>query len=160
MLSILQPKKILILSTLVFAVIVALCIYAWTTTQTVKTLQANVIALEVDKAQLATAINTQNNTISFLRTQARLIELEFNNTEQAFAQATRDAENLKKQLLARELDTLSKQSYNASQDNINATTAMLNRCYELLSGAPINEQEKSATSSQEFNYMCPWLYKP
>jgi hypothetical protein len=158
LLSILRPRNIILPVALVFAA--AMMLYIVNTQRTINTLRSEVISLEVDKAQLVTAVNTQNNTITFLRTQAQLIEQEYRDTEQAFADARRDAQNLQKQLLAGEIDKLSKQSYATSEISINATTAKIYRCFELLSGAPLNEQETIATTNQQFNDICPWLFKP
>ena len=154
--SILAPRKVFLIAAIALAAMLAL--YIWTSHRTIENLRSELVLLEIDKAQLTTAVNTQNNTITFLRNQARLVEQEYRDTEQAFADARRDAENLKKQLDAHELDILSVQSYNASEVSINNTTAKISRCYELLSGAPLNETETTATTSQEFNYMCPWLF--
>lgn len=41
---------------------------------------------------------------------------------------------------------------------INSASANAGRCFELLTGAPLNEKEKKATSSNAFNSECPWLY--
>lgn len=158
LLSILQPRNVILPVALVVAAITAL--YIINAHRTINTLRSDITSLEIDKAQLVTAVNTQTDTITFLRTQARLIEQDYRDTEQAFADARRDAQNLKKQLLASEVDKLSKQSYSASEAIINATTTKINRCFELLSGAPLNEQETIATTSQEFNDICPWLFKP
>lgn len=156
--SLLTPRNVMIPVALVVAATISL--YIWNSHKTIQNLRQDIIALEVDKAQLTDAVNTQKATISFLKNQARLIEQEYRDTEQAFAEARRYAEDLKEQLQASEVDKLSKQSSGASEVTINGTTSKLYRCFELLSGAPLNDSEKTAKNSQEFNYMCTWLFKP
>jgi predicted nucleic acid-binding Zn-ribbon protein len=156
--SLLTPKNIIIPVALIAAASVSL--YIWNSAKTIKDLREDIIALEVDKSRLTDAVKNQSATITYLRNQARLIEQEYRDTERAFADARRDADNLKKQLQASEVDDLSKQSSGASEIAINDTSTRLYRCFELLSGAPLNDSEKTAKNAQEFNYMCTWLFKP
>lgn len=156
LLSFLRPQNILIPIILVAAA--AASLYVWSMHRTIKSLKDEVVQLETNNAQLTSAVETQQATISFLKNQARLIEQEYRDTEQAFIEARRDAENLKKQLQAVDVDKLSTESPLASEAIINDTAANLYRCFELLSGAPLNEKEIAATNGQEFNYMCTWLY--
>lgn len=156
--SFLRPQNILIPIVLIAAA--AASLYVWSMNRTIKSLQNEVVLLETNNAQLKSAVETQQATISFLKNQSKLIEQEYRDTEQAFIQARRDTDNLKKQLQAVDVDKLSTESPLASAAAINNTTATLYRCFELLSGAPLNEKEVAATNSQEFNYMCTWLYRP
>jgi chromosome segregation ATPase len=156
--SFLRPQNIVMPVILVAAA--AASLYVWSMHRTIESLQNDVVILETNNAQLKSAVETQQNTISFLRNQARLIEQEYRDTEQAFADARRDAENLKKQIQAVAVDKLSVESPTASEATINDTTDTLYRCFELLSGAPLNEKEIAAKDRQEFNYMCSWLYSP
>jgi hypothetical protein len=41
---------------------------------------------------------------------------------------------------------------------INRGTANAFRCFELLSGAALNEKERNATNATEFNNECPWIF--
>lgn len=157
-LNLLTPRNIWIPAALILAATVSL--YIWNANKTIKNLRSDIVSLELDKAQLKQAVDAQSATITYLKNQTRLIEQEYRDTERAFIEARRDAENLKKQLQASEVDDLSKQSSGASELAINDTTNKLYRCFELLSGAPLNDSEKAAKNSQEFNYMCTWLFKP
>ena len=154
--SLLTPKNIMF--PIAAIAIAAGSLYVWNLQQTVKDLRQDVVQLEVSKAQLETAIVQQKNTIDFLQNQAKLIQQEFEETEQAFAKTRRDAENLKEQLRAVEVDKLSIESPSAAEISINDTTAKFDRCFELLSGAPLNDTEKAAANGQELNIMCPWIF--
>ena len=46
----------------------------------------------------------------------------------------------------------------AAEVVINSISGNMNRCFELISGAPLNEAEKKAKNANEFNPECPWLY--
>jgi cell division protein FtsB len=154
MLSFLSPRNILLV------IVLAMCAYIVFLSNSIRVLKAEAEILTVNNSQLTLAVDTQQATISFLKNQAKLIEQDYRDAEQAFIQARRDADSLKKQLQVLDIDNLSKQSTNASEKSINDTTFHLYRCVELLSGAPLNEKELAAKNSQEFNYMCAWLYKP
>ena len=154
--SLLTPKNIML--PIAAIAIAAGSLYVWNSQRTIKNLRADVVQLEVSKAQLESAIAQQANTIDFLQNQSRLIEQEFRETERAFAETRRDAENLKEQLQAVEVDKLSIESPSAAEISINDTTAKFDRCFELLSGAPLNETEKAAKTGQELNSMCPWIF--
>jgi predicted nucleic acid-binding Zn-ribbon protein len=154
--SFLRPQNTLIPILLVAAA--AASLYVWSMNRTINSLQEELVQLETNNAQLTSAVENQQATISFLRNQARLIAQEYRDTEQAFVDARRDAENLKKQLQAVDVDKLSIESPIASESAINDTTIKLYRCFELLSGAPLNEKEIAAKDRQEFNYMCSWLH--
>lgn len=41
---------------------------------------------------------------------------------------------------------------------INKQASDMNRCFELLSGSPLNEREKNANDPEDFNSECPWLF--
>lgn len=156
LLSVLTPKNIIL--PIAAIAIAAGSLYVWNSQRTIKNLREDIVQLEVSKAQLETAIVQQKNTIDFLQNQAKLIQQEFKETERAFAETRRDAENLKEQLQAVEVDKLSIESPSAAEISINDTTAKFDRCFELLSGAPLNETEKAATTGQELNAMCPWVF--
>lgn len=155
-LSLLTPRNIMLPVALVAAT--AASLYVWSSQRTIKSLRADVVTLEVTKSQLESAIATQKNTIDFLQNQSKLIQQEFEETERAFAQIRRDAENLKEQLKTTELDKLSIDSPSAAEISVNSTTVLFDRCFELLSGAPLNEQEKAAKTGAELNSMCPWIF--
>jgi len=155
-LSLLTPKNIA-LPVAVIA-IAAGSLYVWNSQRTIRALRADVVQLEVSKAQLQSALVEQKNTIDFLQNQARLIEREFRETENAFAQIRRDAEALKEELQASEVDKLSIESPSAAEISINTTNTNFDRCFELLSGAPLTEVEKEAKNGQELNPMCPWIF--
>lgn len=156
LLGLLSPKSFVFP---IAAIILAVAgLYTWTSQRIITDLRNEVVQLEVSKAQLQSAITEQQNTIDFLEKQAKLIQKEFEETERAFAQTRRDAENLKEQLQAVEVDKLSIESPSAAELSINDTTAKFDRCFELLSGAPLNDTEKAATNGQELNSMCPWIF--
>lgn len=155
-LSLLTPRNIMLPVAVVIAATASL--YVWNSQRTIKNLRADIVTLEVTKSQLESAIVTQKNTIDFLQNQSKLIQQEFEETERAFAQTRRDAENLKEQLKTSELDKLSIASPSAAEISVNDTTVLFDRCFELLSGAPLNEQEKAAKTGAELNSMCPWIF--
>jgi hypothetical protein len=41
---------------------------------------------------------------------------------------------------------------------INAASDKVGRCFELLSGADLTDNERNAKDAKSFNSECPWLY--
>ena len=155
-LSLLTPRNVML--PVAAIAIAAGSLYVWNSQRTIKNLRADIVTLEVDKSQLESAIATQKNTIDFLQNQAKLIEREFRETEEAFARTRRDADALKEQLQAEQVDKLSIESPSVAEVSINTTTTLFDRCFELLSGAELTDVEKAAKNGQELNSMCPWIF--
>lgn len=144
MLTLLKPKSWVLPIALIAASAVAL--YIVDKNRMIRNLQESNVSLNVAKAQLETANASQKNTIDFLQKQATMVEQKFKETQQLFIESKREADNIKKQLEVAYMDSL---SADVAQATINDTSNAINRCYELLSGAP--------TSEKEINSICPWI---
>lgn len=143
-LTLLKPKSWVLPIALIAASAVAL--YIVDKNRMIRNLQESNVSLNVTKAQLETANAAQKNTIDFLQKQAKMVEQKFKETQQLFIESKREADNIKKQLEVAYIDSL---SADVAQTTINETSNAINRCYELLSGAPASEKE--------INSICPWI---
>jgi septal ring factor EnvC (AmiA/AmiB activator) len=95
-------------------------------------------SLERDIDSSNEQITTLNNTLADTRSQ---------NNELA--------ERLEKH----NLGILAKRKPGLVERVINNASEKAGRCFELLSGAELTEQEKNATSARTANSECPWLFK-
>lgn len=104
------------------------------------------------------AIATQNETIDYLKAQRKKQAEEFLKIESKFSQMRIQNQELSDRLaeINRSIDAASDPQ--AAEIVINDISGNMNRCFELLSGAPLNELEKKAKTANEFNPECPWLY--
>jgi chromosome segregation ATPase len=156
LLSFLAPRNVMIPVALIGAA--TLSLYIWNSNRTIQSLRTEIITLEVDKAQLTNAVNMQNATINYLENQARLVRQEFERAEAEVATTRINNEQLKNKLSELELDQQAVSAPIATEALINSTFNQLNRCFELVSGAPLNETEKAAKTAEQFNSECPWLF--
>ena len=104
------------------------------------------------------AIATQNETIDFLREQQKRRTEEFLKAESRFAQIRQENQSLIDKLNAIEESINVAENPQAVEVAINDISKNINRCFELISGAPLTQAEMNAKNDEEFNPECPWLY--
>lgn len=104
------------------------------------------------------AIETQNDTIAFLQEQQRKRAEDFMRIESRFSQIRNENQQLKDRLNDFEKAMNAAANPAAAEIVVNDIGKNINRCFELMSGAPLNDTEKKAKNENEFNPECPWLY--
>ena len=104
------------------------------------------------------AIDTQNQTIDYLKTQQKKQAEEFLKIESKFSQMRDQNQELSDRLTEIDKSIDAANNPQAAEVIINSISGNMNRCFELLTGAPLNEAEKKAKNANEFNPECPWLY--
>lgn len=104
------------------------------------------------------AIETQNETIDFLREQQKRRAEEFLKAESNFATIRAQNQELVDKLTELEGSLNAAENPQAAQVIVNDISKNVNRCFELISGAPLTAEEKNAKNETEFNPECPWLY--
>lgn len=104
------------------------------------------------------AIQTQEDTINYLQTQQKKRAEEFLRIESTFAKIRADNQDMSEKLEDLETSLDAAENPQAAEIIINGISNNMNRCFELLSGAPLKEEEKKAKNANEFNPECPWLY--
>jgi len=154
-LALLKPKNL----TLIAAAIAlsAATLYIVDKNRTIKSLTVQNAELVESKIILETANTIQKNTIDYLQKQVKIVEQSFKQTEEQFIVTKRDAAYTKNQLLLLKLNSISLDTPNIAEINVNNTSNDINKCYELLSGVPLSDAEKN---QQNTNSICPWFFKP
>lgn len=124
----------------------------------VQNLQKNLEVAVANNARLETAVATNEATIGALQADYARIQNELNRVNTEFA-ATRAQNNLLRDRLSDiDLGLLAQTKPDSIERAVNRGTINAGRCFEILSGSPLTDQEREATSGDEFNRECPWLW--
>ena len=119
--------------------------------------QSSIVA-QANNARLETAVATNEATIDSLQADYARIQTELNRVNTEFA-ATRAQNNLLRDRLSDiDLGLLAQTRPDSIERAVNRGTVNAGRCFEILSGSPLTDQEREATSGDEFNRECPWLW--
>lgn len=111
----------------------------------------NAEKLEAAVAQNEEALRVQKENYEALQKNLQEVNEEF--------QAAR-AQNgvLTNKLAEHDLNALAAERPDSITRLVNRGTKNAGRCFEILSGAPLNDKEKEAKSAKSFNNECPWLW--
>src|SRR6056300_351806 len=104
--------------------------------------------------QATIAVLTQNN--AKLETAVQLNEL--TNLNEQYQAIRRQNQLLADKLQKIDLESAAVTNPQAIERAVNSGTRNASRCFELLSGAELNEKERTAENEIAFNKECPWLY--
>ena len=111
----------------------------------------NAEKLEVAVAQNEEALRVQKENYEALQKNLEEVNEEF--------QAARAQNNvLTTKLAEHDLNALAAERPDSITRLVNRGTKNAGRCFEILSGAPLNDKEKEAKSAKSFNNECPWLW--
>jgi type II secretory pathway pseudopilin PulG len=123
-----------------------------------KTSQETIAELNQHQAALITSIEAQTETINSLQEDYLRANNQLAETNRAFSEARQQNRLLADRLSRHEIGALAKSKPVLVERTINNATAQVNRCFEILSGAELNEREKNATTPRAANSECPWLF--
>lgn len=124
----------------------------------VQNLQKNLEVAQANNAVLETAVTTNEKTISALQADYARVQQELQQVNAEFS-ATREQNNLLRDRLSNiDLGLLAQTKPNSIERAINQGTTNATRCFEILSGAALTDQEEQATNGKDFNKECPWLW--
>ena len=132
--------------------------YYSTTQNRIAGLIANNATLTAN-VQTITNANEQNvQTIEDLQTAYMKVQEDFSRVQSEFQIIRMQNTELRERLGRHELNALAAAKPGLVQRTINNASDNAARCFELLSGAPLTENERNATSEKQFNSECPWLW--
>lgn len=133
--------------------------YYYTTTQNrIAALIENNATLESNVVQLNTANEENLRTIDNLQHSYAQVEQQFNQLQSEFQVIRSQNTELRERLGRHELDALAAAKPQLVERVINNASENALRCFELLSGAPLNERERNATTAVQANSECPWFF--
>lgn len=120
--------------------------------------QQRLQVLQEDNASLQSAIEENRNTIESLETSIEVANRVMKSVNEDFADIRRQNAEIRERLDAEELSKAAAEEPDTVAETLTVDTADSMRCFELLSGAELTEDEKNATTAEEFNTQCPWLF--
>ena len=120
--------------------------------------QARMAILQENNAKLEMATQLQEQAIESLQADYALAQEENTRINQAYAEIRRQNARLSDKLADIDLGLLAAEKPDSIERAINRGTENAGRCFEILSGAPLTEEEKNAETDIAFNKECPWLW--
>jgi cell division protein FtsB len=120
--------------------------------------QARIAILQENNAQLNIAVATNEETINSLQADYAAIQAENTRISAEYAAIRRQNSILADKLADMDLGLLASQRPESIERAVNRGTLNAGRCFELLSGSPLTEEERNATDGESFNKECPWLW--
>ena len=126
----------------------------WYYTDTQKT----IAVLTENNAKLELAVATNEETIKTMAADFAAANEELKKVNEEFANIRRQNQQLANKLQEIDLTAAAIANPEGIERAVNRGTYNAGRCFELLSGAELTEDEKNAENARSFNKECPWLY--
>ena len=120
--------------------------------------QERIRILTENNAQLEVAVATNEETINSLQADYAAMAAENQRINDAYAEIRRQNSRLAGKLADMDLGLLAAEKPDSIERAVNRGTENAGRCFELLSGALLTEDEQNATTAEDFNKECPWLW--
>ena len=120
--------------------------------------QARMAILQENNAKLNTAVELNEQTISSLENDYAKASSELASLNEAYTAIRRQNQRLADKLQEIDLTAAAIANAESIEKAVNRGTVNAGRCFELLSGAELNEKERTAKNGIAFNKECPWLY--
>jgi hypothetical protein len=122
--------------------------------------QKRMAILVGNNVKLEQAVSTNEKTIKDLGILNQAANNELSRVNSELQQSRSQNRELVDRLAKHDLGLLGNQKPDLVQRIINNASDKVGRCFELLSGAPLSDVERSAKDGKQFNSECPWLYSP
>jgi len=126
----------------------------WYYTETQKTISV----LTENNAKLELAVATNEETIKTMAADFAAANEELRKVNEEFANIRRQNQQLANKLQEIDMTAAAIANPEGIERAVNRGTYNAGRCFELLSGAELTEDEKNAENARSFNKECPWLY--
>lgn len=133
--------------------------YYHTTTQTkIETLIEQTAALEANNVTLTNANEQNIATNDELQQLYAEVRQNYETIQTEFQIIRSQNDELRVRLGRHDLGALAAAKPELVERIINNASNEALRCFELLSGAQMNESERNATTANQFNSECPWIF--
>lgn len=120
--------------------------------------QKRIAILQENNIKLEVAVKTNEEALSSLQASYASAQEELNTINAEYASIRRQNQELADKLQKIDLTAAALANPAGIERAVNRGTENAGRCFELLSGAELNETERNATDGKSFNKECPWLY--
>lgn len=123
-----------------------------------KTSQETIAQLQENSAKLKISVDELSTTISALEENYQNANNVINDLNTKLSESRVRNRELADRLSRHDISMLALQRPELVERIINNASVEAARCFELLSGAPLNDKERNAKNDREFNSECPWLF--
>ena len=120
--------------------------------------QERLAILTSNNAKLNTAVELNEQTISSLEIDYAKASSELATLNEQYSALRRQNQALADKLQQIDLTAAAIANADGIERAVNRGTKNAGRCFELLSGAKLNQKERTAENGIAFNKECPWLY--
>ena len=120
--------------------------------------QARMAILQENNAKLEIAVATNEEALESLQADYASAQNEIASLNDAYTAIRRQNQELADKLEKVDLTAAAIANAEGIERAVNRGTENAGRCFELLSGAELNEKERTAENDIAFNKECPWLY--
>lgn len=120
--------------------------------------QARMAILQDNNAKLNIAVETNEAALESLQADYATAQNEISSLNDAYTAIRRQNQVLADKLQEIDLTAAAISNAESIQRAVNRGTENAGRCFELLSGAELNDKERNAKNDIAFNKECPWLY--
>ena len=120
--------------------------------------QERMAVLQENNAKLEIAVQTNEAAIESLQADYAAAAAENARLNEAYAEIRRQNNRLSDKLADMDLGLLAAEKPESIERAVNRGTNNANRCFEILSGSPLTEEEQNAQNGEDFNKECPWLW--
>ena len=120
--------------------------------------QERMAILNENNAKLETAVATSEAAVESLKRDFENANKALNEVNEKFTNIRKQNKTLSNKLGRHDLGNLAENKPGLVEKVVTKATKKANRCFELLSGAELTEQEKGAKNGKAFNSECPWLF--
>ena len=120
--------------------------------------QERLAILTSNNAKLNTAVELNEQTISSLEIGYAKASSELATLNEQYSAIRRQNQALADKLQQIDLTAAAIANADGIERAVNRGTKNAGRCFELLSGAKLNQKERTAENGIAFNKECPWLY--
>tara|TARA_R110000851_G_scaffold28814_2_gene80122 strand:- start:128 stop:583 length:456 start_codon:yes stop_codon:yes gene_type:complete len=120
--------------------------------------QSRIENLTANNATLAVAVDLSEAAVASLQSDYAIVQQESQRINREFANVRRQNSILSQKLSESDIGFLAANRPELIERLINRGTENAARCFEILSGANLTQQERNATDATSFNSECPWLW--
>lgn len=121
-------------------------------------LQSRIQTLHQSNSSLRQAIEENKSTISQLETSIKVANTVIKNVNKDFAEVRQQNAEIRERINSLNLQESAAEDPTETEIFLTGATSRAMRCFELISGAELTEEEKNAKTAEEFNDQCPWLF--
>jgi len=120
--------------------------------------QERLAILQQNNAKLEIAVATNESALESLQADYASAQIELTTLNTAYQAIRKQNNRLASKLQQIDLEAAAIANAESIERAVNAGTVNAGRCFELLSGAELNDKERNAENGIAFNKECPWIY--